>query len=188
MSILKCLQFKCAGTSRKEVAGLEKTAGECLNFHSVHFLIKRINLRCPFLNCRYLHISGPDNRSSGARRGSAPVVNASALPGHGLSDRRGSEPSLFPVLDAYSWRRRRGSEPLVTSLSFQQTSQHPTTDIAEEEEHAVLEAGSILHQQGKLGSNCTWMHCVLCSLGFPGCSNRGWYLFCRGGVAATGKS
>lgn len=98
-------------------------------------------------NCRYLHISGPDNGSSGARRGSAPVVNASALPGHGLSDRRGSEPSLFPVLDAYSWRRRRGSEPLVTSLSFQQTSQHPTTDIAEEEEHAVLEAGSILHQQ-----------------------------------------
>lgn len=28
MNILQCLQFKCAGTSRKEVAGLEKIAGE----------------------------------------------------------------------------------------------------------------------------------------------------------------
>ncbi|MCI4380853.1 hypothetical protein PGIGA_G00244730 [Pangasianodon gigas] len=96
--------------------------------------------------CRYLHIAGPDSGSSGARRGSAPVVNASALPGHVSADRRGSEPSLFPVLGAYSWRRR-GSEPLVTSLNYQQSSQRPTTDIAEEEEHAVLEAGSILHQQ-----------------------------------------
>ncbi|MCJ8734972.1 hypothetical protein PDJAM_G00241400 [Pangasius djambal] len=96
--------------------------------------------------CRYLHIAGPDSGSSGTRRGSAPVVNASVLPGHVSADRRGSEPSLFPVLGAYSWRRR-GSEPLVTSLSYQQTSQRSTTDIAEEEEHAVLEAGSILHQQ-----------------------------------------
>ncbi|KAK3539928.1 hypothetical protein QTP70_019575 [Hemibagrus guttatus] len=98
-------------------------------------------------NCRYLHIAGPHSGSSGARRGSAPVVNASALRGPVSANRRGSEPSLFPVLGAYSWRRR-GSEPL-TGLNHQQTSQHPTTDIAEEEEHAVLEAGSRSHQQEK---------------------------------------
>ncbi|KAM9475604.1 makorin, ring finger protein, 4 isoform 2-T2 [Clarias gariepinus] len=97
-------------------------------------------------NCRYLHIAGPDSGSSGARRGSAPVVHASAIPGNVSSARRGSEPSLFPELGAYSWRRR-GSEPVVTSLSLQQTSQRPTTDIAEEEEHAVLEAESILPQR-----------------------------------------
>lgn len=101
------------------------------------------------LNCRYLHISGPDSESSGAGRSLAPIVNTSALPGNVSAARRGSEPSLFPVLRANGWRRR-GSEPLVTSLSFQQASQHPTTDIVEEEEHAALEAGSILHQQGKL--------------------------------------
>ncbi|XP_027023295.1 makorin, ring finger protein, 4 isoform X2 [Tachysurus fulvidraco] len=99
-------------------------------------------------NCRYLHISGPDSGSSGARRGSAPVVNASALPGHVSANRRGSEPSLYPVLGAYSWRRR-GSEPLIMGLSYQHASQRPTTDIAEEEENAVLESGSILHQQEK---------------------------------------
>lgn len=99
------------------------------------------------LDFRYLHIAGPDSGSSGARRGSAPVVNASALPGHVSANRRGSEPSLYPVLGAYSWRRR-GSEPLIMGLSYQHTSQRPTTDIAEEEENAVLEAGSILHQQG----------------------------------------
>ncbi|KAK2841088.1 hypothetical protein Q7C36_012667 [Tachysurus vachellii] len=99
-------------------------------------------------NCRYLHIAGPDSESSGARRGSAPVVNASALPGHVSANRRGSEPSLYPVLGAYSWRRR-GSEPLILGLSYQHTSQRPTTDIAEEEENAVSEAGSILHQQEK---------------------------------------
>ncbi|XP_060787974.1 makorin, ring finger protein, 4 isoform X2 [Neoarius graeffei] len=94
-------------------------------------------------NCRYLHIAGPDSGASGARRGSAPVVNAS-LPGHVSADRWGSEPSLNAP-GAYNWRR--ASEPLVTSLSYQQTSQRPTTGIAEEEEHAVLEAGSILPQQ-----------------------------------------
>ncbi|XP_058245817.1 makorin, ring finger protein, 4 isoform X2 [Hemibagrus wyckioides] len=98
-------------------------------------------------NCRYLHIAGPDSGSSGARRGSAPVVNASAMRGHVSANRRGSEPSLLPVLGAYSWRRR-GSEPL-TGLNHQHASQRPTTDIAEEEEHAVLEAGSISHQQEK---------------------------------------
>ncbi|KAF5895260.1 Fanconi anemia group E protein, partial [Clarias magur] len=97
-------------------------------------------------NCRYLHIAGPDSGSSGARRGSAPVVHASAIPGNVSAARRGSEPSLFPALGACSWRRR-GSEPVVTSLSLQQTSQRPTTDIAEEEEHAVLEVESILPQQ-----------------------------------------
>lgn len=107
------------------------------------------------INCRYLHIAGPDSGSSSARRGSAPVVNASALRGHVSANRRGSEPSLLPVLGAYSWRRR-GSEPL-TGLNPQHASQRPTTDIAEEEEHAVLEAGSTSHQQGKLSleSVCT---------------------------------
>lgn len=32
MNILLCLQFKCADTSRKEVAGLGKTAGEWCSF------------------------------------------------------------------------------------------------------------------------------------------------------------
>lgn len=77
------------------------------------------------------------------------------------------------MLGANSWRRR-GSEPLVTSLSYQQTSQRPTTDIAEEEEHAVLEAGSILPQQGNSNVQgdliCNlYAQYVLCSLAFPGC-------------------
>lgn len=122
-----------------------------------------------FSSCRYLHISGPDSGSSGARRGSAPVVNASALPGHVSGDRRGSEPSLFSVLGVNNWERR-GSEPLVTNLSSQQTSQHPTTDIVEEEEHTVLETGSILHPQGKLDLICNlYAQYVLHSLAVPGC-------------------
>ncbi|KAF7695329.1 hypothetical protein HF521_007052 [Silurus meridionalis] len=46
----------------------------------------------------------------------------------------------------FNWRRR-ASEPLVTTSSHQQISQRETADIAEEEEHAVLEAGSTGHQQ-----------------------------------------
>lgn len=118
------------------------------------------------INCRYLHIAGPDSGSSGARRGSAPVVNASALRGHVLANRRGSEPSLLPVLGAYSWRRR-GSEPL-TGLNHQHALQRPTTDIAEEEEHAVLEAGSISHQQGNLSLESV---CTMCFSEFPECSS-----------------
>ncbi|TSW62369.1 60S ribosomal protein L10a [Bagarius yarrelli] len=95
--------------------------------------------------CRYLHIAGPVSGSSGARRRSSPVVSDSALPGHVSVTRRGSEPSLFPALNSYSWRR--GSEPLVPSLN-QQTLQCLTADITEEEEeHAVVEAGSKLQQQ-----------------------------------------
>ncbi|KAI5095017.1 makorin, ring finger protein, 4, partial [Silurus meridionalis] len=111
-------------------------------------------------NCRYLHIAGPHRGSSAVRRGSVPVVNTSTLPGHGSASLRGSEPSLFPVFDpfnsgrrgsepmvTFNWRRR-ASEPLVTTSSHQQISQRETADIAEEEEHAVLEAGSTGHQQG----------------------------------------
>ncbi|XP_076859834.1 makorin, ring finger protein, 4 isoform X2 [Brachyhypopomus gauderio] len=86
-------------------------------------------------SCRYLHVAPRvDNGTLGGRRGSAPVVHASALVGHALTDRRGSEPSLLPRQGAHSWSRR-GSEPLVTSL--RQQNLHPTTDIAEEEEYAV---------------------------------------------------
>ncbi|KAK1801311.1 hypothetical protein P4O66_022992 [Electrophorus voltai] len=86
-------------------------------------------------SCRYLHVAPcVDNGTSGGRRGSAPVVHASALVGHTLTDRRGSEPSLFPRQGAHSWSRRR-SEPLVTNL--RQQSLHLTTNIAEEEEDAV---------------------------------------------------
>ncbi|WP_411024033.1 hypothetical protein, partial [Salmonella sp. s58079] len=46
----------------------------------------------------------------------------------------------------FNWRRR-ASEPLVTTSSHQQILQRETADIAEEEEHAVLEAGSTGHQQ-----------------------------------------
>ncbi|XP_016315374.1 probable E3 ubiquitin-protein ligase makorin-2 isoform X1 [Sinocyclocheilus anshuiensis] len=80
--------------------------------------------------CRYLHVpQAGEGSSESSRRGSAPVVFPSALAG-----RRGSEPSLLPPQGAYSLTRR-GSEPLVTSMSvLQQNFERLTTGIAEEEE------------------------------------------------------
>lgn len=91
--------------------------------------------------CRYLHVPQAGEGSSGSsRRGSAPAVFPSALAGHSLADRRGSEPSL-PPQGAYSLNRR-GSEPLVTSMSMlQQNFERLTTGIAEEEEFGVVADG-----------------------------------------------
>ncbi|XP_055023387.2 makorin, ring finger protein, 4 isoform X2 [Misgurnus anguillicaudatus] len=85
--------------------------------------------------CRYLHGPPTDAGPSGSsRRGSAPAVFPSALAGRAFADRRGSEPSLLPAQGAYSMNRR-GSEPLVTSMSMlQQNFERLTTGIAEEEE------------------------------------------------------
>ncbi|XP_026121135.1 probable E3 ubiquitin-protein ligase makorin-1 isoform X1 [Carassius auratus] len=92
--------------------------------------------------CRYLHVPQAGEGSSGSsRRGSAPAVFPSALAGHSLAERRGSEPSLLPQ-GAYSLTRR-GSEPLVTSMSvLQQNFERLTTGIAEEEELGVGEDGA----------------------------------------------
>uniref|UniRef100_A0A672KMY8 RING-type E3 ubiquitin transferase n=1 Tax=Sinocyclocheilus grahami TaxID=75366 RepID=A0A672KMY8_SINGR len=92
--------------------------------------------------CRYLHVPQAGEGSSGSsRRGSAPAVFPSALAGRSLADRRGSEPSLLPPQGAYSLTRR-GSEPLVTSMSvLQQNFERLTTGIAEEEEFGVVEDG-----------------------------------------------
>lgn len=92
------------------------------------------------LNCRYLHVPQTyDGPSGSSRRGSAPAVFPSALAGRVLADRRGSEPSLLPAQGAYSMNRR-GSEPLVTSMSMlQQNFERLTAGIAEEEEYGVME-------------------------------------------------
>lgn len=97
-----------------------------------------------FTSCmsrRYLHVPQAGDGSSGSsRRGSAPAVFPSAQAGRSLADRRGSEPSL-PPQGAYSLNRR-GSEPLVTSMSvLQQNFERLTTGIAEEEEFGVVEDG-----------------------------------------------
>ncbi|XP_056629325.1 makorin, ring finger protein, 4 isoform X1 [Triplophysa dalaica] len=90
--------------------------------------------------CRYLHVPQTyDGPSGSSRRGSAPAVFPSALAGRALADRRGSEPSLLPAQGAYSMNRR-GSEPLVTSMSMlQQNFERLTAGIAEEEEYGVME-------------------------------------------------
>ncbi len=97
-----------------------------------------------FTSCmsrRYLHVPQAGEGSSGSsRRGSAPAVFPSAQAGHSLADRRGSEPSL-PPQGAYSLNRR-GSEPLVTSMSvLQQNFECLTTGIAEEEEDGPPQQG-----------------------------------------------
>uniref|UniRef100_A0A8C1SPV1 RING-type E3 ubiquitin transferase n=1 Tax=Cyprinus carpio TaxID=7962 RepID=A0A8C1SPV1_CYPCA len=70
--------------------------------------------------CRYLHVPQAGEGSSGSsRRGSAPAGFPSVLAGHSLADRRGSEPSLLPPQGAHGLNRR-GSEPLVTSMSVLQ--------------------------------------------------------------------
>ncbi|XP_052460307.1 probable E3 ubiquitin-protein ligase makorin-1 isoform X1 [Carassius gibelio] len=90
--------------------------------------------------CRYLHVPRAGDGSSGSsRRGSAPAGLPSALAGRSLADRRGSEPSLLPPRGAHSLNRR-GSEPLVTSMSvMQQNFECLTTGIAEEEEFVVMD-------------------------------------------------
>lgn len=90
-------------------------------------------------NCRYLHVpQGGEGSSGSGRRGSAPAVFPSALAGRSLAPRRGSEPFL-PPQGAYSLNRR-GSEPLVTSMSvLQQNFERLTTGIAEEEEFGAVE-------------------------------------------------
>ncbi|XP_005167100.1 makorin, ring finger protein, 4 isoform X1 [Danio rerio] len=89
--------------------------------------------------CRYLHTpQNGEGSSVSSRRGSAPAVFPSAVGSRSLSDRRGSEPSLLPQ-GAYSMNRR-GSEPLVTSMSaLQRNFERLTTGIAEEEESGVVE-------------------------------------------------
>ncbi|XP_056117004.1 makorin, ring finger protein, 4 isoform X2 [Rhinichthys klamathensis goyatoka] len=96
--------------------------------------------------CRYLHVPQGGEGSSGSnRRGSAPAVFPSALAGRSLPYRRGSEPFL-PPQGAYSLNRR-GSEPLVTSMSvLQQNFERLTTGIAEEEEFGAVE--DVPHWQG----------------------------------------
>lgn len=91
-------------------------------------------------SCRYLHVPQTDAGPSGSsRRGSAPAVFPSALAGRAFADRRGSEPSLLPAQGAYSMNRR-GSEPLVTSMSMlQQNFERLTAGIAEEEEYGFME-------------------------------------------------
>lgn len=104
------------------------------------FMCNTVSLCFSVLNSRYLHVPCAASEASGTRRGSAPVVYSSALPGYTLTERRGSEPSLLVAQGAHG-SRRRGSEPLVTGFfSQQQVSQHPPGDIAEEEEDAVAEA------------------------------------------------
>jgi len=97
-------------------------------------------------NCRYLHVPQGGEGSSGTnRRGSAPAVFPSALAGRSLPYRRGSEPFL-PPQGAHSLNRR-GSEPLVTSMSvLQQNFERLTTGIAEEEEFGAVE--DVSHRQG----------------------------------------
>ncbi|KTG46517.1 hypothetical protein cypCar_00022885, partial [Cyprinus carpio] len=99
--------------------------------------------------CRYLHVPQAGEGSSGSsRRGSAPAGFPSVLAGHSLADRRGSEPSLLPPQGAHGLNRR-GSEPLVTSMSvLQQNFECLTTGIAEEEEFGVVEDGP--PQQGAM--------------------------------------
>ncbi|XP_051950717.1 makorin, ring finger protein, 4 isoform X1 [Xyrauchen texanus] len=101
--------------------------------------------------CRYLHVpQGAEGPSESSRRGSAPAVYPPPLAGRAMADRRGSEPSL-PAQGAYSLNRR-GSEPLVTSVSMlQQNFEHLTTGIAEEEEFGIDDAppqhGALRHMQ-----------------------------------------
>lgn len=91
-------------------------------------------------NGRYLHVPQTADGSSGSsRRGSAPAVFPSALAGRALADRRGSEPSILPARGVYGMNRR-GSEPLVTSMSMlQQNFERLTAGIAEEEEYGIVE-------------------------------------------------